>query len=69
MKACTFKYTDGQKKRHSKIMSCIACGSQTRATHAYHDQNVESSFGVILVCRFCLPGMLANIHDYYIIYK
>ena len=24
-------YTDGQKKHYSKILSCIACGSQTRA--------------------------------------
>ena len=59
-----FIYTDGQKKRYSKILSCIACGSQTRAAQAYHDQNLESSLGVILICLFCLPGMLANIHVY-----
>ena len=46
------------------MLSCIACGSQTRASQAYRDQNLESSLGVILICRFCLPGMLANIHVY-----
>ena len=46
------------------MLSCIACGSQTRASQAYRDQNHESSLGVILICRFCLPGMLANIHVY-----
>ena len=34
-------YTDEQKKRYSKMLSCIACGSQTRAAQAYHDQNLE----------------------------
>ena len=57
-------YTAMQKKRYSKILSCIACGSQTLAAQAYHDQNLESSLGVILICRFCLPGMFANIHVY-----
>ena len=48
-------YTYWQKKRYSKILSCIACGSQTRAAKAYHGQNLESSLGVISICRFCLP--------------
>ena len=47
---CAYSYTDGQKKRYSKILSCIACGSQTRAAQAYRDQNLESSLGVILIC-------------------
>ena len=57
-------YTEGQKKQYSKILSCIACGSQTQAAQAYHDQNLESSLGVILICWFCLPGILADIHVY-----
>ena len=36
------------------------------AAQAYHDRNLESSIGVILICRLCLPGMLANIHVQYI---
>ena len=40
-------YTDGQKKRYSKILPCIACGLQIRAAPAYHDHNLESSLGVI----------------------
>ena len=56
-------YSNGQKKRYSKILSYIACGLQTRAALC-HDQNLESSLGVILICRFYLPGMLANIHVY-----
>ena len=56
-------YTDGQKKRLSNIIvACIALGSQTRAAQSYHYQNLESSLGVILICRLRLPGMLANIH-------
>ena len=47
---------------YSKFLSCSVCGSQTRAAQAYHDQNLESSLGVVLICRFCLPGMLANMH-------
>ena len=47
-----------------KFLSCTACDSQTRAAQAYHDQNLESSLGFILICRVCLPGMLANIHVY-----
>ena len=47
-------YTDKQKKRYSKILSCTACGSQTRAVQAYHDPNLDASLGVILICRFCL---------------
>ena len=58
------KYTDGQKKRYSKILSCSACGSQTRAAQAYHYQNLESSLGDILICRFCVPSMLANENVY-----
>ena len=46
-------------KRNAAVKSC---GSQTQAAQAYHDQNLVSGFGVILICRFCLPGMLANIH-------
>ena len=57
-------YTDERKKCYSIILSCIAFGSQTRAAQAYHDQNHGSSLWVILICRFCLPGMLANIHVY-----
>ena len=57
-------YTIVQKKRYSKILPCIACGSQTRAAQAYHDQNLESSLEVNFVCPFCLPVMLANIHVY-----
>ena len=30
-------YTDGQKKRCSKSLTCIACDSQERAAQAYHD--------------------------------
>ena len=58
------KYTGGQKKRYSRILSCITCGSQTRAAQAYHDQNFKPRLGVILICRFCLPGKLANIYVY-----
>ena len=48
-------------KRNATVkLSCTACGSQTRAAQAYHDQNLESSFGVTLISQFCLPGMLAN---------
>ena len=54
--------TDGQKKRYSKRLSCIAYGPQTRAAQAYNYQNLESSLRVISICRFCLAGMLANIH-------
>ena len=61
-------YTDGQKKRYSKILSCIACGSQTQAAQAYQDQNLESSLGAILICRFRLPGMLAKLHVYILTY-
>ena len=57
-------YTDGQNNATVIFFSCIACGSQTRAAQAYHDQNLESILGVILNCRFCLSGMLANIHVY-----
>ena len=31
----------------SKNLSCIACGLRTRAAQAYHDQNLESSLGVV----------------------
>ena len=55
-------YTDGQKMGYSKFLSCSVCGSQTRAAQAYHDQSIESRLGVVLICRFCLPGMLANMH-------
>ena len=48
-------------------MLCIACGSQTRAAQAYHDQNLKSSLWAILICPFCLTGMLANIHVYILI--
>ena len=41
------------------MVSCIACGSQTRAAQAYHDQSL-----VVLICWFYLPGMLAYIHVY-----
>ena len=44
------------------VLSCIACGSQTRVALAYHDQTLESNLGIILICRFCLPGMFANTH-------
>ena len=60
-------YTDGQKKHFSKILSCVACSSQTRAAQAYHDQNLESSLGVILICWLCLPDMWSNIHVYILI--
>ena len=56
-----FIYTDGQKKLYSKILSWIACGSQARTAQAYHDQNLEPSLGVISICRFWIPVMLANI--------
>ena len=36
-------YTDGQKKRCSKSLTCIAFDTQARATQAYHDQNLEPS--------------------------
>ena len=51
-------------KRNSaeKFCQCIACGSPTQAAQAYHDKNLESSLEVILICRFYLPGLLANIH-------
>ena len=52
-------YTDGQKKRCSKSLTCIACDSQARAVQAYHDQNLEPSIWFILICQLCLPGMLA----------
>ena len=39
-------YTDGQRKRYTKSLSCIACGSQTRGTQAYHDNNLESNLWV-----------------------
>ena len=52
-------YTDGQKKRCSKSLTCIACDSQARAAQAYHDQNLEPSIWFILICQLCLPGMLA----------
>ena len=50
----------GQKKRYSKMFSCIACGTQTRAAQANHDQSPV----LFLICRLYLPGMLANIHVY-----
>ena len=64
LKAVFLIYADGRKKRYNNILSCIACGSQIRAAQAHHDQNLKSRLGVILICRFCLPGMLANIHAY-----
>ena len=39
-----------------------------QASQAYHDQNLESSLEVVLICRFCLPSMLANIHVYRYMY-
>ena len=57
----TCRPTGGQKKRYMTVKSC---GSQTQAAQAYHDQNLETGLGVILICRFCLPGMLANLHVY-----
>ena len=38
--------------KRNKILSCIACGSQTHVAQAYHDQNLESSLGVILIFDF-----------------
>ena len=52
-------YTDRQKKRCSKSLTCIACDSQARAAQAYYDQNLEPSIWFILICQLCLPGMLA----------
>ena len=34
----------------------------SKTAQAYHDHNLESSLGVILIYQFCLRGMLANIH-------
>ena len=52
-------YTDGQKKRCSKSLTCIACDSKARAAQTYHDQNLEPSIWFNLICQLCLPGMLA----------
>ena len=52
-------YTDGQKKRCSKRLTCIACDSQARAAQAYYGQNLEPSIWFILICQLNLPGMLA----------
>ena len=67
-------------KRHFKLhfVANSILNSKKNATvkfcHVLHvahkhefDQNLVSCLGVVLICQFCLPGMLANIHILYIL--
>ena len=56
-------YTDGKMKRYSKICHVLQV-AQKNALHKPTYQNPESSLGVILICRFSLPGMLPYKHVY-----
>ena len=56
-------YTDGQKKRYRNFCHVLHVAHKHELhVQAYHDRNLKSSLGLILICGFCLPGMLANIH-------
>ena len=39
-------YTDGQKKHHSQISSCIACVSQTPAAQVYLTRILRRASGL-----------------------
>ena len=55
------KYTDGQKKCYSKILHVLHVAHK-HELHKLTMTKILSQASVILVCRFCLPGMFANIH-------
>ena len=45
-------YTGGQKKRYRKILSCIACGSQTRAAQITTTRILSQASGFFLFADF-----------------
>ena len=49
------------KRNATEKLSCIACGLQTRALTRILSQ------ASVLFYRFCLPGMLTDIHVYVLI--
>ena len=60
-------YNDGQKKRCSKRLTCIACDSQARAAQAYYDQNLEPSIWFILSIESTWYVGYIHVHVYILI--